>query len=247
MQSATNNISDIVKRLAEITQTPEYIKTMRSATNNVSDIIKRLAEITQTPEYIKTMQFTTNNIYIWVKQFMQAAQTIEYPNLSNFEDLTNDDFDTITVEENQVLAEAIVEIIDNPLNIQQNIVKWFAEFKDKNPLINKLFIFLLNTIHLIFVAAAGAVIAVVILNANVREEPAQSSPIVANVTVNQSVTIINEVPYYYEIDFIDEDTEEEKSGFVSKRSIKKCDCNNTIENVDEDNNLEYDIDNDITN
>lgn len=66
--------------------------------------------------------------------------------------------------------------------------------------------------------------------ANVYEEPKVTAPIIYHIEQYQQVIIVNEIPYYYEIEVKDESTNEIKTGFVSKRSIEMIGINE-IQNV----------------
>lgn len=55
--------------------------------------------------------------------------------------------------------------------------------------------------------------------AHVRELPEKASKLITDIKEDIEATIIENVPYYYKITFIDENGEE-KEGYVSKRSVK---------------------------
>jgi len=58
----------------------------------------------------------------------------------------------------------------------------------------------------------------------IREEPTSSSEIVYNITVNQQFYIVDRTtPYYYEIEFFDEDTDELIQGYILKRDAQPVD------------------------
>ena len=51
------------------------------------------------------------------------------------------------------------------------------------------------------------------------DEPSSKSNTVVNITVDQSVTIIGEVPYYYEVEYTDPETGELVTGYIYKANI----------------------------
>ena len=173
-----------------------------------------------------------------------AQSIILSPEINELGD-DGDNFNTIIFEEKQEVADAIVEVMEKPLNFQQSVMKWFEIFKNKNPLITKLFLAILSLIFAIIVKTTADIAGAAIKNAVLKEKPTQASQIITNVNINQNITIINEVPYYYEITFIDEETEETIKGWISKRSVKLSDYKekNIEEKQLEDNSNDSTIEN----
>ena len=197
--------------------------------------VNRLAEVfSPIIKYIRAYQQMdfSSNIYIWAQTFISQPSIKQFGN-------DDDNFDIITSQEKQEIVDAIIEILDEPINFQQSVTKWFENFKTKNPLVTKLFTGILSAIILIIIATVSNLSAEVIKNAVLREKPTQLSPIINHVYINQSVTIINQMPYYYEIPFTDEVTGETKTGWITKRSVRVFDCEKEISiNDNEDNKLE---------
>ena len=67
-------------------------------------------------------------------------------------------------------------------------------------------------------------------NAIIREEPHTSSTILSRIEVGQELTLINDVSYYYEVNFTDVETGKRFSGWISKRSISLHNPNNDKSN-----------------
>gem|GEM_PF-5754849 len=201
------------------------------AEQHVNKLTEAFSPIIKYIRAYQQMDFSSN-IHIWAQTFISQPSIEQFGN-------DDDNFDIITSQEKQEIVDAIIEILDEPINFQQSVTKWFENFKAKNPLVTKLFTGILSAIILIIIATVSNLSAEVIKNAVLREKPTQLSPIINHVYINQSVTIINQMPYYYEIPFTDEVTGETKTGWITKRSVRVFDCEKEISiNDNEDNKLE---------
>ena len=67
--------------------------------------------------------------------------------------------------------------------------------------------------------------------AKVYEEPNTQAPIIYHIEQHQQVVIIGKVPYYYVIETKDVETNEIKTGYVSKRSVELKEID-SIQNID---------------
>ena len=243
-QYSIQSISSAIKPMIEVMQSSEYIKSVQLSVQSISSAIRPLIEFMKSSEYIKNAQYSMQSISKILQTYQQINHSINIrdwaqsfvlsPNIEDFCD-EDDDLDIITFEEKQEITEAITEIVEKPLNIQQNILKWFEKFKVKNPLITKIFIGILSIIFAIIVKTTADISGEVIKNTILKKEPTQTSQIVTNVNINQSVIIIYRVPYYYEISFNNEQTGETIRGWISKKSIKLSDYKEKlIEDVEEE-------------
>lgn len=147
-------------------------------------------------------------------------------NIDSLRDFDDPELDAIVTEDvYEELEESVQETIISGTS-QKNIEAKYGEWKNQHPLLADLY---LQLISLILAVLSGLIVnwlsGILIKPANVYEEPKSSSNIVVNINVDQNVTIVNEVPYYYEILYMDSETGEEKTGYVYK---------NNIEIVDED-------------
>ncbi len=123
----------------------------------------------------------------------------------------------VTPEVKTELAADIQEVLVAPELSKPKYLVW----KERHPLLADIFLTLILSI--ISGVASGlivyAITAASAKNAKVYEEPSSSSNIVYNVTVNQDITIIREVPYYYEVEIVDPETGETKTGYIYKANV----------------------------
>lgn len=120
---------------------------------------------------------------------------------------------------NEELQEAIIEQTENPIGFQERVANW-AESKKKKYYIAiiVLRVFLTGFIAPYFQEYIGVPVTARAI-ARVRELPEKASKLITDIKEDIEATIIENVPYYYKITFIDENGEE-KEGYVSKRSVK---------------------------
>ena len=131
-------------------------------------------------------------------------------------------------EIDEIISQGIYEEIEESVQetiisgtSQKSIEAKYGEWKTRHPLLADLY---LQLISLILAVLSGLIVnwlsGILIKPSNVYEEPKSTSNIVVNINVEQNVTIVNEVPYYYEILYIDPETCEEKTGYVYKNNIE---------------------------
>lgn len=120
---------------------------------------------------------------------------------------------------NEELQEAIIEQNENPIGFQERVANW-AESKKKKYYIAILVLMFVwnNFIQPYFQEYIGVPVTARTV-ACVREFPEKASKLIADIKEDIEATIVENVPYYYKITFIDENGEE-KEGYVSKRSVK---------------------------
>lgn len=120
---------------------------------------------------------------------------------------------------NEELQEAIIEQNENPIGFQERVANW-AESKKKKYYI-AIFILMFvwtNFVQPYFQEYIGVPVMASTV-AHVKEFPEKASKLVAEIKEDIEATIIENVPYYYKVTFIDENGEE-REGYVSKRSVK---------------------------
>lgn len=104
---------------------------------------------------------------------------------------------------------------------QKNIEARYGEWKAKHPLLADIYLLLIPIILTVLFDLIGDFVNGVFSKpSKVYEEPKATSNIVVNVSGEQNVTIVNEVPYYYEILCTDPETGEEKTGYIYKNNIE---------------------------
>ena len=129
------------------------------------------------------------------------------------------EYENLVEEEKLELEQAVREIVAEPKNIQQKLKEIWEKFKDKNPVLA----WLCAIIAVFIINQALLATATMMRNALVRESPSADAQIINNITINQTVVIVGDAPYYYEIEYEDEETEETNHGWVLKRLVKPID------------------------
>lgn len=120
---------------------------------------------------------------------------------------------------NEELQEAIIEQTENPIGFQERVANWAESKKKKYYIAIFVLMFVWNNfIQPYFQEYIGVPVTAWTV-AHVRELPEKASKLITDIKEDIEATIIENVPYYYKITFIDENGEE-KEGYVSKRSVK---------------------------
>lgn len=120
---------------------------------------------------------------------------------------------------NEELQEAIIEQTENPIGFQERVANWAESKKKKYCIANNVLKFFLTLFIVPYLQEYIGVPVTAWTVAHVRELPEKASKLITDIKEDIEATIIENVPYYYKITFIDENGEE-KEGYVSKRSVK---------------------------
>lgn len=120
---------------------------------------------------------------------------------------------------NEELQEAIIEQTENPIGFQERVANWAESKKKKYCIAINVLKFFLTLFIVPYLQEYIGVPVTAWTVAHVRELPEKASKLIADIKEDIEATIIENVPYYYKITFIDENGEE-KEGYVSKRSVK---------------------------
>lgn len=135
-------------------------------------------------------------------------------------DYNHDDVEELLTNE---ICEELNESVHDTLvakDSQKNIEQRYGEWKEKHPLLADLYLQIISFILGIITGIITSWIpATTTKNSNVYELPASTSNIIINVDINQNITIVNEVPYYYEVIYTDPETGEEKRGYIYKPNV----------------------------
>ncbi|MBR6509654.1 MAG: hypothetical protein IKT38_03515 [Clostridia bacterium] len=139
--------------------------------------------------------------------------------LENYDYEPADVEDVLTDEIRAELKESAEEAL-LAKDSQKNIEQRYGEWKEKHPLLADIYLLIIGAILgflLGFMQAPSS--ATTTKNSNVYELPSSTSNIVVNINVDQDITVINEVPYYYEVVYIDPEIGEEKKGYIYKPNV----------------------------
>ena len=163
-------------------------------------------------------RFSSMQIYVDNAQQMMLEMTQIVGNNNWSEEISEEDIQDISVEEYQELCEVIEDIVTDRLNWQQKLVQAYKRFKDKNPVIEGLFRYLMITIiGGILVNVISQEIGELKAGTKIKEAPTSNAPVVITVEKNIIVNIVGDEPYYYEIICEDKESKQEIRGWVSKR------------------------------
>ena len=142
--------------------------------------------------------------------------------LSTYGDDFNQDEsgDLLTEEIREELDESIHEIMVSG-DSEEVVKSKFLEWQNRHPVLA--FVLIQILLAIIINIASGVigdwVSGVLTKKSNMYEEATATSNVVINIDVDQNITVINEVPYYYEIIYTDPETGEERRGYVYKANV----------------------------
>lgn len=201
-----------------VVENQHFLKNISNQMLNAAQMLypyaKQIATISQRAH--ETMIFAMKANY---PTFEQISSLLQELNDISHDYAFDDDYgnaETLTPQEEQRITEAINDVVSNPKNWQISIVTQINRFKETNPILAKLFILLIY----ICINLAIATSATVISNGIIRKEPTATSKPITNIANNDIVHIINVMPYYYEVEYADQETGETMTGWISKRSVK---------------------------
>lgn len=132
-----------------------------------------------------------------------------------------DEIDGLTVEEKQAAAKTVREILSQPDNWEQRLVKSLTAAQERHPVFAKAIILILSAVIAIVLNVSANYLCDTIKPAKLREEPSQDAPVITVVNASQIVSVIDGTRYYFEIEYTDSQTGETYSGWISKCSIQE--------------------------
>lgn len=142
----------------------------------------------------------------------------EYENESVLDSVTES---SITPEIRAEIAADITQVLSNPETMHIDSQSKYLQWKERNPGFAAFFIEILLPI-LLLIADWGfsSWQARTVKDSHIYEEPTSASSIVYNVTVENNVTVVGDVPYYYEVEFVNPETGELVTGYIYKGNIE---------------------------
>lgn len=120
---------------------------------------------------------------------------------------------------NEELQEAIIEQNENPMGFQERVAHWADSKKKKYFIAIFILMFVWNNFVQPYFQEYIGVPVMAWTVAHVKELPEKASKFIGDLKDDIEATIIENVPYYYKVIFVDENGEV-KEGYVSKRSVK---------------------------
>ncbi|MBQ3069324.1 MAG: hypothetical protein IJD01_05205, partial [Clostridia bacterium] len=118
------------------------------------------------------------------------------------------------------LEESVQEIVTSS-NSDEVAKSKFLEWQNRHPVLAFLLIqiFLALLINIVSAPIGDFISGVLNKKSKLYNEPTSTSTIVFNVDINQNVIVVDEVPYYYEVVFVDAESGEENTGFIYKPNV----------------------------
>lgn len=117
------------------------------------------------------------------------------------------------------IAADITEVIAEPETMHITSKKKFMEWVKESPEHALAFL----TALLVFIQTICMVVSTwqarPVKDSQVYQEPVSSSNVVYNLTVENTVTVIGDVPYYYEVEFVNPETGESMIGYIYKGNL----------------------------
>lgn len=134
--------------------------------------------------------------------------------------------DPATLEEKEVapeiraeMAADITEVIAEPETMHLTSQNKYLEWVKKHPELAVQFL----TLLLMFIQTICMMVSTwqarPVKDSQVYQEPASTSNVVYNLTVENNVTVIGDVPYYYEVEFVHPETGELVTGYIYKGNV----------------------------
>lgn len=128
--------------------------------------------------------------------------------------------ETLTPEIRAEIAADITEVLSNPEELQCASQSKYLQWKERSPGFAAFFIELLWPFLLVVIQIVASIwMARPVKNAQVYEEPTSTSNVVYNVTVENNITVIGDVPYFYKVEFPDPETGELVTGYIYKANL----------------------------
>ena len=132
--------------------------------------------------------------------------------------------ETLTPEIRAEIAADITEVLSNPEKLQSTSQSKYLQWKERNPGFAAFFIEILWPFLLMLIPLLASIcLARPVKNSHVYEEPTSTSNVVYNVTVENNITIIGDVPYFYKVEFLDPKTGELVTGYIYKANLTEVD------------------------
>ena len=144
----------------------------------------------------------------------------------------SDEVSNLSDEEQHIVADEITAILADKKNWDQRFMECVHKFKDTHPTIASVLInFFLPLLIAIIANLISTRIGQIISPAKVYEEPASTSQVIYHIEQNQTVIIIGDAPYYYEVEIRDSKSEQSLTGYISKRSITISENDESNQNI----------------
>ena len=158
----------------------------------------------------------------WTALADQLASEVDFdgftPEMANA--LSEEDQDTLSCE--------ITSALSDEKNWDQRLWETIENFQKTHPTLVwvlkcVLLSILVNTIGNLLTTAIGQAL----FPAKIYEEPNTASQVIYHIEQHQTLIVVGDVPYYYEVEIRDCNTDQTMAGYISKRSVRIIDGNSS--------------------
>lgn len=142
--------------------------------------------------------------------------------------------DMITPEIRSEIAEDITQILSDPEHMETVSQSKYLQWKERNPGLAAFFLDILYPFLLMLIPLLVSIwTARPIKDSKVYEKPTSTSNVVCNLTIENNVTVVGDMPYYYEIEFAHPETGEMVTGYIYKGNVAAEESEETEAQVEE--------------
>lgn len=157
----------------------------------------------------------------------EALQSVDWAWLSEvYSEDNGKNVSSVTIEDQKIapeiraeIAADITSVIAEPETMHITSRNKFFEWVKKSPENAMVF---LNTL-LVFIQTICMIVSTwqarPVKDSQVYQEPVSTSNVVYNLTVENTVTVVGDVPYYYEVEFVNPETGESVIGYIYKGNL----------------------------
>ena len=218
-----NTVSEFSAMTASLRQStswivqPDVLKPIIGALEEVNklqfqhafDEIKRVVESPQYMATIKGMTAVERDFdWQWLADLQAKHDGVQAPTV---EEIASQ----VTEEETKQFCEDFIELVESAKHGVAVVEGKFKELNEKYPLLVQIILMFLSIILGQFFSQP----ATTITNSNIYLEPVSNSTIVYQTTINQTINIIGDAPYYYNVQLVDPQTGDEYQGYIYKRNV----------------------------
>ena len=224
-------VASVLEQYASVTKSLSNVTLPTSSILGLTDVINAMHTVKMSSVAASVLPLIDTSVYaalVDTAGIKSALNSIDWSWLSEvrLEDYTeNTDIpempkeDELNLETRAEMAADIAEVISEPETMHITSKKKFMEWIKESPEHALTFL----TALLVFIQTICMVVSTwqarPVKNSQVYQEPVSTSNVVYNLTVENTVTVIGDVPYYYEVEFINPETGESIIGYVYKGNL----------------------------
>ena len=147
---------------------------------------------------------------------------------TDFDGFTPEMVSSLSDEDQKTISCEITAVLSDEKNWDQRLWETMVEFQNTHPTLAWVFKYIFLQI---LIATIGGLLTTAIgqtlFPAKMYEEPNTASQVIHHVEQHQTLIVVGDVPYYYEVEIRDSNTDQTMAGYISKRSVRIIDDNNS--------------------